>query len=225
MQAAARYLASETAADVGGDFYELIALPDGAVGLAIGDIVGHDIAAAAAMGHLRGMLRACAWNTEWQRDPARSAPDRVLTRLDRLMQGLDNSTMATAAYARLERPAPDQGADGDWQVVYANAGHPPLLARLPDRTVVSLDDAEGIMLGVDDQPRASSRRFLPAGTTVLGYTDGLIERRGTSLEDGLSLLVRSLAEAPHNLEQLANHIAANHGDSEDDVALIAVRLG
>ncbi|BEP13373.1 hypothetical protein acdb102_16840 [Acidothermaceae bacterium B102] len=220
LQVAARYLASETAADVGGDFYELMALPDGGVGLAIGDIVGHDIRAAAAMGHLRGMLRACAWNTEAERDPTRSDPARVLTRLDRLIQGLEVTTLATACYARLER-----GPEDGWRITYSSAGHPPLLVRLPDGSVSDLDAGDGLMLGVADHPRTSATRDLPAGTTILGYTDGLIERRGASLQSGLSALRRTLAAGSDDLERLAHQLIATHGDSEDDVALIAVRLG
>ena len=219
----ARYLASETSADVGGDFYELMALPDDGVGLAIGDIVGHDIRAAAAMGHLRGMLRACAWNAEAERDPTRSDPARVLTRLDRLIQGLEVTTLATACYARLERLSADGG--GAWRITYSSAGHPPLLVRLPDGSVSDLDGADGLMLGVDDHPRTSATCDLPAGTVILGYTDGLIERRGTSLEAGLSALRRTFADSSADLEQLADQVIARHGDSEDDVALIVVRLG
>jgi serine phosphatase RsbU (regulator of sigma subunit) len=137
-----------------------------------------------------------------------------------LIQGLEVTTLATASYARLERRSA-----GGWRITYSSAGHPPLLVRLPDGSVSDLDGADGLLLGVDDHPRTSATRDLPAGTVVLGYTDGLIERRGSSLDAGLAALRRSFAGASDDLEHLANHLIARHGDSEDDVALIAVRLG
>ena len=230
LTAAARYLASESAAEVGGDFYELIALPDGAVGLAIGDVVGHDVLAAAAMGHLRGLLRACAWDSgmaEVSADPA-----QVLTRVDRLVQGLDATTMATATFARLERidgtpVSPD--ADGpvaatSWRLRWSNAGHPPLLVRLPDGSVEALEGPEDLMLGVGDFPRASAERVLPPGSTVLAYTDGLVERRNESLNVGLARLRERLADGPQHVEALCDYLVAELGNSEDDVALLALQL-
>ena len=101
---------------VGGDWYDVLPLPDGAVGIAVGDVVGHDLRAAAAMGQLRGMVRSYAWDG--------GRPGSVLDRCDQLVQGLDMAAMATAVYARLDPPGPD----GTRTLHYANAGHPtPLL--------------------------------------------------------------------------------------------------
>ena len=93
LSVAARYLVSADEATVGGDWYDLLPLPDGAVGVAVGDVVGHDLRAAAAMGELRGVLRSYAWEG--------LTPGQVLDRCDRLVQGLDMAAMATAVYARL----------------------------------------------------------------------------------------------------------------------------
>ncbi|WP_432493708.1 PP2C family protein-serine/threonine phosphatase [Kineococcus auxinigenes] len=214
VRAAARYRASESGARVGGDFYELIDLPGDAVGLAVGDVVGHDVMAAAAMGHLRGLLRASAWDTTGP------APEAVLDRVDRLLDGLGMATMATLAYARAT-PAPD----GTWLLEHATAGHPPLLVRAPDGRVDTLDAVHGLMLGVQPTTRAGARRRLEPGSTVLAYTDGLVERRGEELSRGLARLARTLAEAPEDVEALCDHLLARLGDTDDDVAFVALRLG
>ncbi|NHC16281.1 PP2C family protein-serine/threonine phosphatase, partial [Motilibacter deserti] len=214
--AAARYLASESGADVGGDFYELIDLPDNAIGLAIGDVIGHDVLAAAAMGHLRGLLRACAFDVE--EGPGRD-PAAVLERVDRLVQGLQVATLSSVTYARLE-PMPD----GPWRLRYSSGGHPPLLLRRPDGAVDTLDGADGLLLGVDSQPRTTAFVTVPAGSTLLAYTDGLVERRGESLDVGLERLRRAFAAGPREVGELCDHLLAELGDSEDDVAVLALAL-
>jgi PAS domain S-box-containing protein len=103
IEAAAHYVSASSAADVGGDFYDLLDLPDGSVGVAVGDVVGHDVAAAAAMGHLRGVLRAVVWEAE------DADPGAVLARVDRLVQGLHVASLATMVWARAVRPAREGG--------------------------------------------------------------------------------------------------------------------
>ena len=216
--AAAHYVSASTAADVGGDFYDLLQLPDGAIGVAIGDVVGHDVAAAAAMGHLRGLLRACVW------EPTDADPGAVLGRVDRLVQGLHVAPMATMAYARAVRPA---GEGRPWRLDVANAGHPPLLVRHPDGRV-ELVGATGLLVGVDTAARRSSLRLEVApGTTLIGYTDGLIEHPGEDLDTGIAALVARLAAAPVGAgpAELCARAADTELDRRDDVALIAVRLG
>ena len=116
------------AADVGGDFYDLLALPDDSVAIVVGDVVGHDVAAAAAMGHLRGLLRACVWDAE------DADPGAVLARVDRLVQGLRVASLATMVYARAVRPdgdgEPVAGARGQRRAP-ADAAAPPRRER-PD---------------------------------------------------------------------------------------------
>ncbi|WP_231503165.1 SpoIIE family protein phosphatase [Blastococcus sp. URHD0036] len=217
--AAAHYVSASTAADVGGDFYDLLQLPDGSVGLVIGDVVGHDIAAAAAMGHLRGLIRACVWDAP---DPD---PGVVLGRVDRLVQGLRIASMATMAYARATPPT-EPGEP--WRVHLADAGHPPLLLREPGGAVRVLDQVSGLLVGVDaGAQRPAVVLDVPAGSTLLAYTDGLIERPGLDLDLGIAELVERIAATPADASPRALCDAAVAGtlDGRDDVAVIAVRLG
>jgi serine phosphatase RsbU (regulator of sigma subunit) len=114
-QIATRYLVGVDGNQVGGDWYDVLPLPDGAVGIAVGD-VGHDLRAAAVMGQVRGVVRSYAWDGD--------QPGSVLDRCDQLVQGLEMAAMATTVYARLDPPDPD----GTRTLHYANAGRPtPLL--------------------------------------------------------------------------------------------------
>jgi PAS domain S-box-containing protein len=217
--AAAHYLSASSAADVGGDFYDLLHLPDGAVGLAIGDVVGHDVAAAAAMGHLRGLLRACAW------DAPDNDPGEVLGRVDRLVQGLHVAPMATMVYGRAERPTVD---GGPWRLTLGNAGHPPLALRSPDGSVQLIDGVTGLLIGVDAQHRRTSLTVeLPVGSTLIAYTDGLIERPGEDLDQGIAALAARLAAAPVDATpaDLCLHAVGRDPDRRDDVAVLALRFG
>ncbi|MGY1811300.1 SpoIIE family protein phosphatase [Blastococcus sp. SYSU D00820] len=216
--AAAHYVSASVAADVGGDFYDLLHLPDGAVGMVVGDVVGHDVAAAAAMGHLRGIIRACVWDAP---DPD---PGAVLGRIDRLVQGLRIAAMATLVYVRALPPA---AAGGPWRVHVASAGHPPLLVRTPDGAVEVLDRATGLVVGVDDGARRDPVVLdLPAGSTLLAYTDGLIERPGVDLDAGIAELVGRIAGTPAGAgpQELIDAAVAAGLDGRDDVALLALRL-
>ncbi len=216
--AAARYLSASTAAEVGGDFYDLLPLPDGAVAVAVGDVLGHDLAAAAAMGHLRGLLRACMW------DDADPDPGAVLTRLDRLVQGLQVAQMATIVYVRAVRPATP---GGPWRLELGNAGHPPMLLRHPDGTVRQLDGVTGLLVGVAAGSRRNSVVVeVPAGTVLVAYTDGLIESPGQDLDQGIAALAARLAAAPVDAapEELCRHAVGPAPDRRDDVAVIAVRF-
>lgn len=216
--ASASYLPANAVADVGGDFYELLPLPDGSVGVAVGDVVGHDVAAAAAMGHLRGLLRACAWDNA--SEGTSTDPARVLDRVDRLVQGLDVVPLATLLYA-WARPA-----TGGWELTWSSAGHPPPLLRLPGGEVEVLTDAGGVLLGVGGGGRTNATRTVPPGTTLLGYTDGLVERRGEHLDRGTARLAVALGAAdPADLDALIATVVGEPGsDRDDDIAVIAVRL-
>ena len=221
LELAARYLAGDADADVGGDWYEVLPLPDGSVGLAVGDVVGHDLSAAAAMGHLRGLLRACAWNAI---DDGNGDPTVVLERVDRLVQGLHVVPLATLLFGRLEPPA-GPASDG-WRLRYATAGHPPMVVRRAGGEVEILDDTRGILLGVTSSERESAAAALAPGDCLIGYTDGLIERRGEPLDVGLGRLAATLAaDDGSDLDAVLDRlVAADDRDRSDDTAVLAVRI-
>jgi serine phosphatase RsbU (regulator of sigma subunit) len=149
----------------------------------------------------------------------------VLGRVDRLVQGLHVAPMATMVYGRVERPA---GGDGPWRLWLANAGHPPLLLRSADGTVQLLDGVTGLLIGVDGAHRRDSVALdLPPGSTLVAYTDGLIEAPGADLDDGIAALVARVAEAPADATpaELCLHAVGPEPDRRDDIAVLALRLG
>lgn len=217
LDVAARYHVGDQAAQVGGDFYELLALDDGSVGVAIGDVLGHDVFATAAMGHLKGMLRALAHTA----DPIVGQPGRLLDDLDDLIARLRIDTIATAVYARLER------VDSDWHLHWANAGHPPPVLRLPDGTTEVLSDGEpDLLLGAGATVRTTHSRVLPAGSTLILYTDGLIEHRRRSIDQGLAEVLHVVGPLRGSAQETCDALfdAKIAGPTDDDVAAIIVRL-
>ncbi|MCW2740474.1 MAG: putative sensor protein [Blastococcus sp.] len=218
---AVRYLPAAEAARVGGDWYDAFLQPGGATMLVIGDVVGHDTEAAAAMGQLRGLLRGIATYSD-------AAPEEVLRGLDASMTTLRTNTLATAAVARFEQ-TPDERERGVTRMRWANAGHLPPLVINPDGSVAELAAWKGdLLLGVDpDARRRESVVTLDPGATVLLYTDGLIERRDADLDAGMVRLRDTVIELAHlPLEELLDEVLERlvHGRPEDDVALVAVRL-
>ncbi len=215
---AARYLVGAEAAQVGGDWYDVFALPDGAVGIAIGDVMGHDIAAAAAMGQLRSVLRSYAYEG--------SSPSTVFDRMDRLVQGFDMAQMATAVYARLVTDR--AGA----MMLFANAGHLPPLLRHPDGSVQRLDGASSRLIGAPApalrRPRTEAAIDLPVGSTLLLYTDGLVEGRHRDIDDGIEALRRVVAGEAVDLDPdgLCDAVieAMVGDDQDDDIALVALHV-
>ncbi|WP_285653437.1 SpoIIE family protein phosphatase [Actinomycetospora sp. NBRC 106375] len=219
MTIASRYLAATDGAQVGGDWYDMLTLPDGAVGLAVGDVVGHDLRAAAAMGELRGVLRSYAWEG--------LGPADVVDRCDDVVQGLDMAAMATAVYARLERgDAPD---DTGWTLRYSNAGHPPPLLRRADGAVELLTGNLSPLIGATRAitRQETSVRCGPGDLLVL-HTDGLIEAPGMDPDERTQLIVDTLAAQPLDMpvEELCDRLLGVLGvDSlRDDAVLLAIRL-
>jgi serine phosphatase RsbU (regulator of sigma subunit) len=219
-----RYVPAAEAARVGGDWYDAFLQQDGRPVLVIGDVVGHDTAAAAAMGQLRGLLRGIAHYSG-------AGPVEVLRGLDDAMAAMHDGTLATAAVGRLEGlPGPiARGAGAVVRLRWANAGHPPPALLRADGTVVLLTGAEpDLMLGVDAATeRAEHTVDLPAGSTVLFYTDGLVERRDSTLDAGLDRLQRHLTGlAGRPLASLCDELLARmlRGASQDDVALVALTV-
>jgi PAS domain S-box-containing protein len=216
----ARYVPAAEAARVGGDWYDAFPQRDGCTVLVIGDVVGHDTVAAAAMGQLRALLRGIAHYSG-------AGPAEVLRGLDEAIADMHTDTLATAAVARLE---PSGGGDGSSRLRWANAGHPPPIVVAPDGRATVLGGPVGdLMLGVDcTAERPESVVDVAAGSTVLLYTDGLIEQRGSTIDEGMDRLVghlRDLAGAP--LEECCDALLDRmvQGTPQDDVAIVAVRLG
>ena len=217
-----RYTPAAEAARVGGDWYDAFAQPGGATALVIGDVVGHDTAAAAAMGQLRSLLRGIAAYSD-------AAPAEVLRGLDTAMATLGVDTYATAAVARFEQTR-EEAAAGRARMCWSSAGHLPPLVLDPAGRPVPLPAGPGdLLLGVDpDSPRTELSLVLERGSTVLLYTDGLVERRGLDLDTGMAQLADVVTElASRPLEALCDELVERlvHGVPEDDVALVALRLG
>ncbi|HKG50795.1 MAG TPA: GAF domain-containing SpoIIE family protein phosphatase [Actinomycetales bacterium] len=215
---AARYLVSTDHAQVGGDWYDLFCVPDGAIGIAVGDVMGHDVAAAAAMGQLRSVLRSYAYEG--------SSPAVVLDRLDRLVQGFDMADLATAIYGRLLLLG-----NGSGMFVFANAGHPPPLLRKADGTVSCLDRGASPLIGALPPGvghRAERAEILPAGSLLLLYTDGLVETRDRDIDEGIGRISAALAamDGDPGPEQVCDAVTAElvGADQGDDVALLAVLI-
>ncbi|UBU17920.1 SpoIIE family protein phosphatase [Nonomuraea gerenzanensis] len=214
MQIVARYRASPSAAEVGGDWYDSFVLPDGVPVLVIGDVAGHDLNAAVAMSQLRNMLRALAMD---RREP----PGEILTRLNVAMESLSGEVTATCVYARVEA----HGAGH--RLHYATAGHPPPLLVSADGRGHFLDEAVSPLLGVPHREGRLSRvRVLPPGSTLLLYTDGLVERPGEHLDQGLERL-RRMAEplAGQPVDKFCDQLLSGLPTTGlDDIAVIALRL-
>ncbi|MGY1672497.1 SpoIIE family protein phosphatase [Geodermatophilus sp. SYSU D00710] len=216
-----RYQPAVQVAQVGGDWYDAFLQPDGATVLVIGDVVGHDTEAAAAMGQLRGMLRGVAHRGD-------TPPDAVLAELDAAIDALGLHTMATAVVARVEQ-TPEQRAAGTTTLRWSNAGHPVPLLLTPDRQVRRLGGDRGqLMLGVDPGAHRTSRQVeVRRGSTLLLYTDGLVEGRDLLLDEGIDRLSTALAQlADLPLERLCDALVTRLQPEglQDDVALVAIRL-
>ncbi|MGW4379614.1 SpoIIE family protein phosphatase [Kitasatospora sp. NPDC004531] len=214
---AARYRPGSRNAEVGGDWYDAFTLLDGSLAMTIGDVAGHDLAAATTMGQLRAMLRSIAYTRQHGRTPA-----DTLRELDTAAEGLDIGGFATAVHARLTRT----GTDGDWEVEWSNAGHPPpvLIPATGPPRLLTAEDAD-LPLCVDARrTRSTHREPMSPGETLLFYTDGLVEVPGEHLGDGIARLCEAAAAARHRpLHDLCEHLADRVADVRDDIALIAFR--
>ncbi|GAA0350910.1 SpoIIE family protein phosphatase [Streptomyces olivoreticuli] len=236
MSVAARYVPTGGGLDVGGDWYDMIPLPNGKIALVIGDVQGHDVRAAGLMGQLRIALRAYASEGHH--------PDAVLSRASRFLAGINASEtegddteprFATCLYTEVD--------PGTGRLTIARAGHPDPAIRLTDGTMLLRPTAGGLPLGIDpDTDYPTTRLLLEPGETMLVCTDGLIETGGHDLETGWERL-RGIIEghsfdedggrAADCLESLADALVQGvHGPSshyttgplvdrrEDDIAVL-----
>jgi PAS domain S-box-containing protein len=212
VELAARYLPADMPSLVGGDWYDAFCLPDGSLAVATGDVVGHDLEAAATMGQVRNALRAYAFSD----DP----PAEVLARLNRLITGLGDDGLATALFGRLD-PA-------QRMFRWACGGHPPPLL-IGKAGVRLLSCPPGVMLGAVPAARYSDVHAAvePDDLLVL-YTDGLIERRDRDLDEGFAALVRAAGDlrgrpAETVCASLMDRLLPDQ-EHEDDVCLLVLRV-
>ncbi|HEV2770346.1 MAG TPA: SpoIIE family protein phosphatase [Solirubrobacteraceae bacterium] len=210
-RACVRYLPGATGTDVGGDWYDVLPLAGGRVALAVGDVVGRGVRAAAVMGQLRSALRACAMHG--------GIPGEVVAQLNAVEHTHLRPQLATLVFAIHDR------ARG--LVAYTAAGHLPPLVRRAGGEVETLPPRQGMALGVEaGADYATAVTALGRGDLVVLYTDGLVERRTGTLEEGVDRLRAALAEGPPELPTLCDQlITACAPSGEDDVALLAYECG
>ncbi|PYC71471.1 hypothetical protein C7C46_26795 [Streptomyces tateyamensis] len=213
---AVRYLPAGSGLQIGGDWYDVVPLPGGHVGLVIGDVQGHDVHAAGIMGQLRIALRAYAAEGH--------PPAAVMARASRFLADLDTDHFATCTYAEV---------NVDYGVVYAvRAGHLDPVVRRGDGSSAVQSVVGGLPLGIStDQEYQVTRFSLDPGETVVLCTDGLVESRTMDVDTGMARLCEAVAgelepEAADPIEVLADRISARAADSaerEDDIALLLLR--
>ncbi|WP_327341015.1 SpoIIE family protein phosphatase (plasmid) [Streptomyces sp. NBC_01324] len=211
---AVRYHAAWSGRQVGGDWYDVIALPKDRFGIVVGDVQGHDTHAAAIMGQLRIALRAYAGEGH--------PPSTVLARASRFLAELDTDRFATCTYAQVDL--------GSGTVRVVRAGHFGPLIRHTDGRVGSPQVRGGLPLGIStdfgDEEYPETRLDLVPGETLVLYTDGLVEEPGADIDDGVRTLVNEVSAGPAGAEALADHLSDRLWErwgSGDDVALLVLR--
>ncbi len=207
---ATRYVATAGPTVVGGDWYASVPLPDGRVGLAIGDVAGHGLGAVANMADVRFSLRALALGEQ--------DPERVLARLNQVVELFEGDTLITALYGVLD---PEKKT---WS--YCSAGHYPPVLRMADGTTTLLAASGQPPLGLP----AEYRRYdtpVDSGAILVLYTDGLIERRGESITTGLERLTSACRDGSSDPEELCDELLKQLLDehsNHDDAALLVASL-
>ncbi|MEW1871971.1 MULTISPECIES: SpoIIE family protein phosphatase [Streptomyces] len=210
LRVAATYHPGGTEAAVGGDWYDVITLGGGRTALVIGDVMGRGVRAAAVMGQLRTAVRAYA--------RLDLPPHEVLQLLDGLAMEIDANQIATCVYAIHD---PNEG-----RLVYASAGHLPILVRDENGAVRRADEPTGPPLGTGGWMHASGSVPLGPGSTAVLYTDGLVERRNEDLDEGIAALERALAGATGSPQVVCDRLVRSAGvtpDHDDDVAVLVLQ--
>ncbi|MFF8280525.1 SpoIIE family protein phosphatase [Streptomyces lateritius] len=210
LRIAATYQPGGTDAAVGGDWYDVITLGAGRTALVIGDVMGRGVRAAAVMGQLRTAVRAYA--------RLDLPPHEVLQLLDGLAAEIDASQIATCVYAVHD---PNEG-----KLVYASAGHLPILVRDEDGSVRRAEDPTGPPLGTGGWLHTSGTIALPPGSTAVLYTDGLVERRREDIDEGVAALERALSGALGTPQVVCDRLLRSLGvtaEHDDDVAVLVVQ--
>ncbi len=210
----ASYDVAGISAQVGGDWYDAFAMPGGRLGIVVGDVTGRGIRAASAMGQLRTLTRAFALAGGGRRDPG-----EALTLLNHHQLEGEDEHLFTIVYAIID---PVQGA-----IAWANGGHPPPLRRRADGTWVYLEGGNGLM-GVEEHTYETHEDRTGPNETIVLYTDGLIERRGESLDVGLERLAAAASSGPEDAQRMCDHILERVLEEPDqrydDVTAVVARL-
>jgi serine phosphatase RsbU (regulator of sigma subunit) len=211
---AARYLASGSGQQVGGDWFDVFPVSGGRVGVAVGDVIGHDLAAASAMAQIRAALRAYAIDGD--------APASVITRLSQLVDTFGLTQLVTVVYGVLDPPDPD----GSRLLTYTNAGHLPPLVRQPNGTVDSLSGAVSAVIGAPiDITHQQADYVLRPGAALVMFTDGLVEAPGDSLDDAMRRVADVVAaNTGSDAEAMCDSVlnAMSTRVLRDDIALLTV---
>ncbi|MDJ0346155.1 SpoIIE family protein phosphatase [Streptomyces sp. H10-C2] len=210
LRVAATYQPGGTDAAVGGDWYDVITLGAGRTALVIGDVMGRGVRAAAVMGQLRTAVRAYA--------RLDLPPHEVIQLLDGLASEIDATQIATCVYAVHD---PSEG-----RLSYATAGHLPILVRDPEGRVHRTDEPTGPPLGTGGWVHTSGSIPLAPGSTAVLYTDGLVERRGEDIDEGIDALMRALAGATGTPQVICDRLLRALGvtsEHDDDVAVLVLQ--
>ncbi|MFW6773245.1 PP2C family protein-serine/threonine phosphatase [Nocardioides sp. CPCC 205120] len=217
-EVAARYVPATETAQIGGDWFDAFPHDDHSLVLTVGDIAGHDSEAAVTMAQARNIVRGVAFAVE-------DSPGRVLEVLDRALERLGVAAVATAVVAHVDQ-APSQVGTGRWTVRWSRAGHPPPVVLHPDGSTSLLDTGGELLLGVDPSvPRADHVLLLEPGSALVLYTDGLVERRGETLDVGTDRLRAALTGRQHlGADALCDLLVDGLDVREDDVAVLVLRV-
>ncbi|MFB9464473.1 ATP-binding SpoIIE family protein phosphatase [Streptomyces cinereospinus] len=210
LRIAVAYQPGGTETAVGGDWYDVITLGGGRTALVIGDVMGRGVRAAAVMGQLRTAVRAYA--------RLDLPPHEILQLLDGLATEIDANQIATCVYAIHD---PNEG-----RLVYASAGHLPILVRDEHGTVLRADEPTGPPLGTGGWMHASGSVPLAPGSTAVLYTDGLVERRDADLDEGIEALQHALAGATGTPQVICDRLLRSAGVTaghDDDVAVLVLQ--
>lgn len=212
------YAPSSDHAKVGGDWYDILPVDDLTVGIVVGDVVGHDLEAAATMGQLRSITLPYAFEID--------SPEQVLEKVDRLVSRLDLSRQASMVYAKLSRKKDIEASESaHWEMEYSRAGHlPPILVRNKEGHILA--GGAGTLIGFNPTDRTKDRVELEPDDLIVFYTDGLIERRNRPMQAGLAELQQAvtglrISSAGEVGEQLLGILG---NEPEDDVAMVIVRV-
>jgi phosphoserine phosphatase RsbU/P len=204
---AARYVPGQDAG-VGGDWYDVFLLPDGSLGIVVGDVAGRGLPAAVVMGRLRSALRAYALE--------HSDPAQVLMRLDRKIHHFEAGSLATAVYATIP---PDRD-----RALISNAGHLPPVLAVPGHQAEAQDVDPDLPLGIGaDAPRRTIAIELPTESLLVLFTDGLVERRREPIADGIQQLLALVKPMPAEEACQAIMAGMDATHASDDIALLTLR--